>query len=68
MRFKHLMKLKIAATAHQSVKLLYTCTTTVSSSTSNDGFAHVNVFYETLVLETRETSDLYTAWSLISDM
>ena len=42
-------------------------TTTVSSSTSNDGFVHVNVFYETLVLETRETSDSYTVWSLISD-
>ena len=43
-------------------------TTTVSSSTSNDGFVHVNVFYETLILETRETSDSYTVWSLISDI
>ena len=41
--------------------------TTVSSSTSNDGFVHVNVFYKTLILETRTTTDSYTVWSLISD-
>ena len=44
------------------------CTTTVSTSTSDDGFVNVNVFYETLILEKRETSDSYTAWSLISDI
>ena len=43
-------------------------TTTVSSSTSDDGFVNVNIFYETLILETRETSDSYTVWSLISDI
>ena len=43
-------------------------TTTVSSSTSDDDFVNVNVFYETLILEKRETSDSYTAWSLISDI
>ena len=43
-------------------------TTTISSSTSDDGFVHVNVYYETLILETRETSDSYTVWSLISDI
>ena len=43
-------------------------TTTVSSSTSDDGFVNVNIFYETLILETRETSNSYTVWSLISDI
>ena len=43
-------------------------TTTVSSSTSDDGFVNVNVFYETLILEKRETSDSYTVWSLISNI
>ena len=43
-------------------------TTTISSSTSDDNFVNVNIFYETLILETRETSDSYTVWSLISDI
>ena len=32
------------------------------------GLVNINIFYETLVLETRETSDSYTVWSLISDI
>lgn len=28
----------------------------------------VNVFYESLILETRETEDSYTVWSLIPDI
>ena len=31
---------------------------TVSSSTSANGLVNVNIFYETLILETRETSNL----------
>ena len=41
---------------------------TVSSSTNRDGFVGVNVFYESLILDTRETTDSYTAWGLISDI
>ena len=43
-------------------------TLTVSSSTNAKGFIGVNVFYESLILETRETTDSYTMWSLISDI
>ena len=42
-------------------------TVTVSSSTHQTGMVGVNVFYESLILETRETEDSYTVWSLISD-
>ena len=38
---------------------------TVSSSTNAYDFVGVNVFYESLILETRETTDSYTPWSLI---
>ena len=41
---------------------------TVSSSTSANGLVNVNIFYETLILETSETTDSYTVWSLISDV
>jgi hypothetical protein len=41
---------------------------TVSSSTNVDGFVGVNVYYESLFLETRKTTDSYTPWSLISDI
>ena len=42
---------------------------TTSSSTSQRGNqVGVNVFYESLVLETRETIDSYTPWSFISDI
>ena len=41
---------------------------TVSSSTHDEGMVGVNVFYESLILETRETTDSYTPWSLISDI
>ena len=49
------------------------CTTvertfTTSSSTNADDLVGVNVFYESLILETRETTDSYTAWGLISDI
>ena len=43
-------------------------TVTVSSSSHNDGMVGVNVFYDSLILETRETEDSYTVWSLISDI
>ena len=39
-----------------------------SSSTNAEGLVGVNVFYESLILETRETTDSYTAWGLISDI
>ena len=49
------------------------CTTverslTISSSTNQDGLVGVNVFYESVILETRETTDSYTPWSLVSDI
>ena len=43
-------------------------TLTISSSTNADNLVGVNVFYESLILETRETTDSYTPWSLISDI
>ena len=43
-------------------------TLTISSSTNEDDLVGVNVFYESLILETRETTDSYTPWSLISDI
>ena len=43
-------------------------TLTVSSSTNARSFIGVNVFFESLILETRETTDSYTPWSLISDI
>lgn len=51
------------------------CTTverrlTISSSTTDSSIQQVgvNVFYESLILETRETTDSYTPWGLISDI
>lgn len=43
---------------------------TVSSSTNAlpNSSAGVNIFYDSLILETRETTDSYTPWSLISDI
>ena len=43
---------------------------TVSSSTNFDeyGYVGMNVYYESLFLETRKTTDSYTPWSLISDI
>ena len=41
---------------------------TISSSTNSERLVGVNVFYESLILETRETTDSYTPWSLISDI
>ena len=41
---------------------------TVSSSTNSEGLVGVYVFYESLILETRETTNSYTPWSLISDI
>lgn len=41
---------------------------TVSSSTNFDSNVGVNVYYESLFLETRKTTDPYTPWSLISDI
>ena len=41
---------------------------TISSSTHDERMVGVNVFYESLILETRETTDSYTPWSLISDI
>ena len=41
---------------------------TISSSTNALGLVGINVFYESLILETRETTDSYTPWSLISDI
>ena len=43
-------------------------TVTVSSSTHNEGLVGVNVYYESLILETRETTDSYTPWDLISNI
>ena len=45
-------------------------TTRVSYSDNNFATEHVaiNVYYETLVTESRETTDSYTVWSLISDI
>ena len=43
-------------------------TTTVSSSTNQESYVNVNVYYESFITETRETEDSYTAWSLISDI
>lgn len=43
-------------------------TLTVSSATNADGLVGVNVFYETLFVETRKTTDAYTPWNLISDI
>lgn len=43
-------------------------TTTVSSASNSLGRVNVNVYYESLITETRETEDSYTAWSLISDI
>jgi hypothetical protein len=40
----------------------------ISSSTNARNLVGVNVFYESLILETRETSDSYSPWSLISDI
>ena len=41
---------------------------TISTSTKTEGLIGINVYYESLILETRETTDSYTAWSLISDI
>ncbi len=45
--------------------------TTISYSTNDfdipDGVG-VNIFYESLIVETRETTDSYTVWGLISDI
>ena len=43
-------------------------TLTVSSATNADGLVGVNVFYESLFVETRRTTDSYTPWNLISDI
>ena len=44
-------------------------TLTASSAThSFDGRMGINVYYETLMSEVRETTDSYTPWSLISDI
>ena len=43
-------------------------TLTVSSATNQKGVVGINVFYESLFLERRETTDSYTPWSLISDI
>ena len=43
-------------------------TTTVSSSTNQFGLVNVNIYYESLITETRETEDSYSVWSLISDI
>ena len=43
-------------------------TLTISSSTNPYNRVGINVFYESLILETRETTDSYTPWSLISDI
>ena len=43
-------------------------TVTVSSATHQEGKVGVNIFYGSLVLETRVTKDSYTVWSLISDI
>ena len=44
-------------------------TLTISSSTMDDpDIVAVNIYYETLVVEERETLDSYTPWSLISDI
>ena len=42
--------------------------TTSSSTNAAKDLVGVSVFYESLILETRETTDSYTAWSLISDI
>ena len=49
------------------------CTTvtralTISSSSNAENQVGINVFYESLILEMRETTDSYTPWSLISDI
>lgn len=41
---------------------------TISSSTNAKDLFGVNIFYDSLILETRETTDTYTPWSLISDI
>lgn len=41
---------------------------TASSSTNPDHTAAVNVYYESLIVETRTTEDSYTPFSLISDI
>ena len=42
---------------------------TVSSATHiTDGMVGINVYFETLLVESRETTDSYTPWSLISDI
>ena len=43
-------------------------TTTISSSTHQFKQVNVNIYYESLITETRETEDSYSAWSLISDI
>ena len=44
-------------------------TLSVSSATHiTDGMVGINVYYESLLLESRETTDSYTPWSLISDI
>ena len=43
-------------------------TFTISSSTNADGVVGINIYYESLFLERRETTDSYTPWSLISDI
>ena len=43
-------------------------TTTVSSSTNQVGLVNVNIHYESLITERRETDYSYSAWSLISDI
>lgn len=43
-------------------------TLTVSSATNAGGLVGVNVFYESLFLESRKTTDSYTPWSIISDI
>ena len=42
---------------------------TVSSATHvTNGMVGINVYFETLLVESRETTDSYTPWSLISDI
>jgi hypothetical protein len=43
-------------------------TLTVSSSTNQDDSVGVNVFYESLALEKRVTTNSYTPWSFVSDI
>ena len=53
-----------------SVERTFTTSTSTSNlfNSNNRRFVFVNVFYESFILETRETTDSYTPWSLISDI